>query len=250
MSRNKGQIYLLSTGYLVVGACLCLLPFFLDLQGTNSLVLANTFFLMFILLIIFSSVCLYSIFKGKIEFPRPVCMFGITACTLIVSAGLTEFIFYRLPVYHQLSINVTEEQNISSLGKEVWLVGRRHDFNQVFDIDALQFSSGWQTRTRDMVSVGHSADTATWSGKVHTDLTIAFLKHEFSGVVEVIWDDIKTSYDLYSSTRGYTSIVLPKTQNESAWLTLKLLFCITMVLLWWLSGLWFLATPSIRKDLD
>lgn len=250
MNRNEGQLLLLSIGYFVIGICLCLLLFFFDLKGDGRFTLVNSFFGITIFLGLFSSACLYGVLKEKISFPNTSCLIVISACALIVSLGLTEFIFYRIPVSHQLTIKVSGEKNPSSLGNEVWLIGRRHDFNRVFDIDALQFSSGWRARAKDVVSAGNPADDATWSGKIHSGVAIAFLTHDFSGIVEVIWDDNKTSHDLYSSSRGYKSIALPKIQNGSAWLILKLLFGTTVLLMIWLSGIWFLVRPLDEKDIN
>ena len=250
MSCTEYRPLLFSFCYLVTGACICLFLFVLDLKGETNFIFVSAFLGVIIFSGIFFSTCIYGFFKDTIIFPVPVCLLAIAACALIVSLGLTEIIFYRVPVSHELQIKVTGQKNTSSLGKEVWLIGRRHDFNQVFDIDALEFSSGWQERSRDMVSVGNPGDTASWSDKVHSDVTIAFLMHEFSGIVDVMWDNITTRYDLYSSSRGYKPIVLPKTYNECAWIMLKLMFCITLMILLWLCGVWFLARPLTESDIQ
>ncbi|MCL9662829.1 DUF6020 family protein [Paenibacillus hunanensis] len=104
--------------------------------------------------------------------------------------------------YHQIVITATGEKSGDSKGSEVWITGITVD-DQMLDLSAVSFdNTEWAIKDGKIVSYSDLAPqpastTLTLQGN---HISIQFLKHQWSGKVEVTADNQKNSYDLYSAT--------------------------------------------------
>lgn len=155
---------------------------------------------------------------------------AMTVCGFLCSFAIVEIISYRIAMQHELIIKALGKKQGNSKGREVWLIGHRHDFHDVLNISDLQFGSGWQFRGRDVVTLRASSSIAKWKGKIHTNGSLTFLTHQYSGKVEVTWDGEPEIYDLYSSKRGTLTVDLEKIQNICDWYLLEGVFTLLFTL--------------------
>ena len=160
----------------------------------------------------------------------------LALAAIVFSFLVSEAVYYRLPVRNSLEIISTGEQSALSKGAEVWLLNRTHSFSNNLSLGDISFSKGWMLKGNDMVAYRRSPAVARWTGWSHLNEQIFFLKHQWSGKVLVKWGEWQNIYDLYSSTRGYQKVVLPKVENPSFTFLIKvcaglLTFCLLIPVL-------------------
>jgi len=111
--------------------------------------------------------------------------------------------------FHTLEIIATGQKNAAAKGSEVWVFGRKDDFDNNLDTPDFLSDGLWEQRNRDLISYKKQPARLKWHGKLKYDGAVSFLEHPWSGIVEILWDENSQKIDLYSEERGYEKIVLP-----------------------------------------
>ncbi|WP_322906577.1 DUF6020 family protein [Paenibacillus sp. SGZ-1009] len=105
---------------------------------------------------------------------------------------------------HQITITATGEKSADSNGTEVWITEISAD-GQPLNLASLNFNNKkWEIKNGKLVSYsGLSPQPASTSLTLQGNhIDIQFLKHPWSGKVEVSVDNQKNDYDLYSAITG------------------------------------------------
>ena len=127
-------------------------------------------------------------------------------CLLICSV-----LIFVLSSRHTLEIVATGAKNQASKGSEVWVITQRSNW----DLPDFIFDGSWEKRREGIVSYQNQPARLHWYGMFRYDTEIHFLKHPWSGIVEVIFDGEHQKYDLYSEIRGYEQVIVNKFPIDS-----------------------------------
>jgi len=122
------------------------------------------------------------------------------------------------PVFHTLEIIATGDKNIDAKGSEIWVIKRgryaKDKLNSPF-LDEFLMIGLWEKRKTALVSHQKQPSKLKWQGKLGCNSYLYLLKHPWSGIVEVIWDENSEKIDLYSEKREHHKIVVPQKQYTS-----------------------------------
>jgi len=225
--KNSGVFFISLLGFLfsLVGLIS------LMLINYNGLSLKSGLFALFIS-VVTGGICwiLTTLFFHRFQIPSCRILLVTMICGVLCSFVMVEIISFRIKIPHELVIRALGEKQKDSKGREVWLIGRLHDFHEDLKVKSLQLDSGWQLKDGDIVSWRSTPSVARWRGKIHSAAALTFLTHQYSGKVEVSWDGEPVVYDLYSSERGVFTVDLSKIRNIYSWYLFKGAFILLLSL--------------------
>lgn len=95
-------------------------------------------------------------------------------------------------------LETTAEKNSESNGSEVWVDGIIVDGIEV-DLSTIELEKGWESNGR-IYSNGDSKYSLNINLEYKESVQIRFIKHPYSGVVNIISGDKKQTIDLFSET--------------------------------------------------
>lgn len=96
----------------------------------------------------------------------------------------------------ELVIETTGTHNPKSNGTEVWIDGINVDGNDI-DLSAIELAQGWELNGR-IFSKGDTQYYLKIELPYKECLQIRFIKHPYSGIVNVIYGDKKNIIDLFA----------------------------------------------------
>ena len=154
-------------------------------------------------------------------YPKKVMISWLIFC--IISGCL--FVVLLPSETQTIDIIATGQKNKDAKASEVWVLERGNHT----DISDFAYDDSWERRKSSLVSYKNQPATARlfWRGRLRTINEIYFLKHPWSGVVEVIYNGKSEKYDLYATKRGYQKVVF-NTPKFTIHLLVVLICCIML----------------------
>lgn len=134
--------------------------------------------------------------KGKSELSK-------RKCALIAALFALLFVI-MLPLRPEygvsggVRITATGERNPDSKGAEVWLSSSMLDAGGA----GVRLDNGWERRGDSLVSYQRQPATILVNSGLRPDGALVFVKHEYSGILEIAGEDFVRRYDLYSAEPG------------------------------------------------
>lgn len=199
-------------------------------------------FYTFICVIVCFFFCFFSCYFLKCFFVKQVPV-KIYVFLLFLSLFFSFFIVFaissRLEISHSLEVRPLLQKNVQSRGCEVWIIDRRNNFSNVIDRENLVLEGEWLSRKRAIVADGRKGTKAYWEGQLNAGVSIAFLTHRYSGLVDVVWDSTSKVYDLYSVEHDELVIHFPRHSNLFLWYAFNVVFFVWLVLPLYATFLYF-----------
>lgn len=138
---------------------------------------------------------------------KNIIKFIIIICITFISCLLSIMAFPNLAFfkkYATVEITALAEKNDKSLGVEVWIDSINIDGIPI-SFTNLSYDENWIISNESLVFVGNNPNTFEIKYPTNSEISINFLKHDYSGEVVVHSDKNESVYDLFSS--DYESVV-------------------------------------------
>lgn len=112
----------------------------------------------------------------------------------------------KLPPRHrELSIRALGRNSCRAQGREVWITAITAGDGSSIPLSELALDKSWTVREGVPLSTG-ALGVAQWAGLVHGELTVHFVSHPWSGMVEVACDGVSQVIDLYAESGGTKAV--------------------------------------------
>lgn len=98
----------------------------------------------------------------------------------------------------ELEVVATGTRNPLARATHVWLIGFERANRTRIPLTEFRADPGWQLRNGEWLAQQPERSVLRWVGQATDDLVLQFRSHEFSGIVEVVWDGTTRTIDLHS----------------------------------------------------
>lgn len=130
---------------------------------------------------------------------RIITIISISLSIVIMILNYENIIFSNRYKENEIIITATGEKNTDSLGTEIWIFNME-ELKQNVGIKSLDVGNSWEIRENNIVSYQNQPNQIVIKVKPHTSpINIEFLKHNYSGIIEIKTNEKVDRIDLYSN---------------------------------------------------
>ena len=150
------------------------------------------------------------------------------------------------PSWHTLQIIATGQRNPAAQGSEVWVTAIQKPDGSKIPASELTLTGDWEVRGGVPLSYRNQPASLGWSGALNGDVTLTFVAHQRSGVVQVVWDGHSQQLDLYQDIAGNKMLtVAPATRQPLSALSVGLTAALAVALGWlvFVVNAWLVGRP-------